>query len=542
LAVSGQNVMLLFALAAPLLAVAGAGPRTRVAVLLALVALYVPLAGSGASLQRAGLMAVAGLAATAVGRPRSRWYALLLAAAVTLAVNPLSAGDPGWQLSFAAVAGILILAPPMRRALRGLPHPLAEGAAITLAATVATAPLLAHHFGSFSLAGIAANLVALPIVAPIMWLGMLQVALAQAGAALAPLVSLIGGANGQLARLLATVARHFAELPGTHVALPLRSPQSVAIAYAGIVAVGLAVRAGARRLEPWTATGAAEWRRLPLRARTAVAGLAASLAGFGWLWVNATPAAPSELTVSFLDVGQGDSTLIQDGHGTAVLFDGGPPEARVSRLLKRAGVRRLALVVATHASRDHHGGLKDVIDRYPVDSLLDGGDGTRDPGFNAMLADAQDHGVGKIEARAGEVLHAGRLTVRILSPPPRPPGPPPDDPNQRAVAAVVSDGQFDLFLAADAESPALQALDLSQVEAMKVSHHGSADTGLPALLARLRPRVAAIEVGAHNVYGHPAPATLAALRRAVPRVYRTDRDGTIRLTAGPHGLAVSTER
>src|SRR5207244_11329776 len=124
------------------------------------------------------------------------------------------AGDPGWQLSFAAVAGILLLAPPLRGALAGLPRPLAEGAAITLAATVATAPLLAHHFGSFSVAGIGANLVALPLVAPIMWLGLVQVAVAQAGHALWPIVAVAAHVNGVLAGALTAVARRFADMPG----------------------------------------------------------------------------------------------------------------------------------------------------------------------------------------------------------------------------------------------------------------------------------------------------------------------------------------
>ena len=109
LAASGANVALLCALAIPLLAAARAGPRTRVAVLLALVGLYVPLAGSGASVQRAGVMAAAALVALAAGRPGSTSYALLLAAAVTLGMNPRASGDPGWQLSFAAVAGMMAL-------------------------------------------------------------------------------------------------------------------------------------------------------------------------------------------------------------------------------------------------------------------------------------------------------------------------------------------------------------------------------------------------------------------------------------------------
>ena len=83
-----------------------------------------------------------------------------------------------------------------------------------------------------------------------------------------------------------------------------------------------------------------------------------------------------------------------------------------------------------------------------------------------------------------------------------------------------------MLLPADAESEVLRALPLGPVDVLKVSHHGSADPGLPEVLARLRPQVALIEVGEHNTYGHPAPDTLAALE-AVPRVYRTDRDGTV---------------
>jgi competence protein ComEC len=132
------------------------------------------------------------------------------------------------------------------------------------------------------------------------------------------------------------------------------------------------------------------------------------------------------------------------------------------------------------------------------------------------------------------------LTIQVLWPTPRPPGPPPGDPNERAVAAVVSEDGFRLFLSADAESPSLLPLDLPNVNAMKVPHHGSADPGLPQLLQRLRPQVAAIEVGAHNLYGHPKPSTLGALHAQVPRVYRTDRDGTVQLTVRAGRMTIRT--
>src|SRR4051794_29249154 len=270
LAVSGQNVMLLCLLALPLLHLAGAGPRARVLVPLALIAVYVPLAGAGPSLQRAGVMGAAGLLAIAAGRVSSRWYALGLAAAVTLALNPRIAGDAGWQLSFAAVAGILLLAGPLERVLGGLPRVLAQGVAVTLAATLATAPLMAHHFGSVSAAGLVANVVALPLVAPVMWIGMVQVALAQVALALpgaALVIGPLGTVDGFLIGLLQRVARAFAEAPGSSVAVPLRSPLAVLAAYALIALAALAVARGARRGEPRARSAAAAFGRMPRRLR-----------------------------------------------------------------------------------------------------------------------------------------------------------------------------------------------------------------------------------------------------------------------------------
>ena len=107
--------------------------------------------------------------------------------------------------------------------------------------------------------------------------------------------------------------------------------------------------------------------------------------------------------------------------------------------------------------------------------------------------------------------------------------------------ALVTAGAFDLFLSADAESDALAPLDLPDVDAMKVPHHGSSDPGLPGLLDRLDPEFAAIEVGP-NTYGHPAPSTLDALERAGVETYRTDRHGTVTLTIDKGEMRIDTER
>jgi competence protein ComEC len=546
LAVSGQNVMLLAILVLAAAGVFGVRLRLRLALALLLVAAYVPLAGGGPSIQRAGVMGAAGLVAALAGRPASRWYAVGLAAAGTLALNPLAASEPGWQLSFAAVVALLAMAPALRELLaRRMPGPVADAAAITIAATAGTAPLMALHFESFSLVSLPANLVAAPAVAPIMWLGMLSAAAAQASPALAaPLNAL----DGPLLAYLTAVARTAAGLPHAAVPLRLASPAALAVAFAAPALMAAAARAAVRRLPPpGLGLGAGGGLGLgaggPWRPLRLAAGLGCvAVAGVIW-WKHAHPpfrAGPGEVVVSFLDVGQGDATLVQDGDGTSVLFDGGPPEAAVHRALRAAGVRRLDLVVATHQSRDHQGGLHAVLARIPTRLLLENGDATPDPDFRRLLAEADARGIRRVSARAGQVLRAGRLTIRVLGPTPRAPGaPPPEDPNPRGVAAVVSAGSFDLWLSADAESAAILPLPLRPVEAMKVSHHGSADPGLPDVLRRLDPQVAAIEVGAGNDYGHPARSTLDALR-AVPRVYRTDRDGTVVLRVAGGRMTVET--
>src|SRR5207247_9664535 len=168
----------------------------------------------------------------------------------------------------------------------------------------------------------------------------------------------------------------------------------------------------------------------------------------------------------------------------------------------------------------------------PVGPVLDGRDGGAEPAGRLLAAEAARRHVRRIRPDAGEVVTAGTLELRILSPDADAPstGATGDDPNQRAIVALARVGPMHVLLTADAESDVLDHLDLGQVEILKVSHHGSADLGLPRLLERLRPRVAAIAVGAHHTYGHPVPTTIAALRAAGAAVYRTDRNGTIRVT------------
>jgi competence protein ComEC len=528
--------MLLAILCGALFALTGLGPAARAVAIVAVIAAYVPIAGAGPSIQRAGVMGVAGILAGLVGRGADRAYLPLLAAVVTLTLNPLAAGEVGWQLSFAAVLGIALWAAPIRDlALARLgpgpaggpvgrvARPLAEGAGLTVSATVATAPLMALHFETVSLASLPANLLALPAVAPVMWLGMLASILGQL-----PLIPAepLGVVLGPLLGYIEAVAELLAGPGWATLALPAPHPVAVAGIYLGLVGGAAAALAALRRR-----------RRLTLgpRARVALAVLAvaAGLLGLGGSGSGAPGAVePGRLRISALDVGQGDALLLQPAETGAVLVDTGPPGAGLTASLDRLGVRRLAAVFVTHDQRDHSGALAELLDSTEVDRLLLG----RPAPVPAGLA--REAGAEVERVAAGAALELGRLRLQVLAPPPAAAGPP-ADPNADSLVLAARYGGYSALLTGDAESEA-RRLDPGPFDVLKVAHHGSADAGLEALLDRSAPRVALISVGDPNPYGHPAPETLAALAARSICLLRTDRDGDVWAELGADGLRVGS--
>ncbi len=212
-----------------------------------------------------------------------------------------------------------------------------DGTAMSVAATVATAPLLALHFGRVPLAGLPANLLALPAVAPVMWLGMAKAAVGQLAAlgppAAAPaeaVASVLGWVAGVPLGYLSWVARAFADVPGGVVTPPLRSPAALLPAYALLLAGWAVASLLLRRAEDRAQEAAGSWRRLPRARRASVAAVAGAALVLVLGHLLAPPRPPHSFTVRFLDVGQGDATLIQDPSGAAILFDAGP--ARGGRL------------------------------------------------------------------------------------------------------------------------------------------------------------------------------------------------------------------
>ncbi len=537
LAVSGQNIALLALLAMPLLGALGMPLRARLIWILAAIAVYVPLAGGGPSIVRAGVMGALSVFAALAGRRSSRLYALGVAAIVSLAIDPRIASDVGWQLSFAAVLGILALARWLREAIagrigqRGWRGALAEGAAMTIAATLSTAPLIAFHFGGISTTTLLANLLALPVVAPTMWLGMVVSIGGQVPGfpAAAP--------NAVAALLLAYIAQVAAwcgrpDWAYFDVELGVAG---LLVSYLGIVAVAIAL--------PWLLRHRRltllRQRRSPRRAMRpalvvtaiAIVGLLFAVHGVGERAV-ATPA--SGLRVSLLDVGQGDAILLQPAAAPPVLVDGGPPGDGLLAKLREAGVDSLGVAIVTHEQSDHASGIEELLGGLPIEHLFYARLG-RQLREEALAARADP---GRIAA--GDSFSSGQLRLEVLWPPLTLLEDPlaGADPNTQALVLLARWKRFSMLLTADAEAGEVP-IDPGPVDVLKVAHHGSDDPGLAALLDRTSPQLALISVGEGNSYGHPAPSTLAQLAAHDVPALRTDQAGTIVLDAHKNSFVVA---
>jgi competence protein ComEC len=525
LAVSGQNVAFI---ACGVLGLAWLLGIPRVAAQLGVllsIAAYTLAVGWQPSVVRAAVAGSLASLAWLASRPKDRWHFLALGALVLLAWSPATLFDPGFQLSFAAVAAIFVWVPWLDRRLERLPLPftlptsLRAVIAVSIACGTVTSPILWLDFGRVPLWTVVANALAEPAVAPLLGLGL-------AAALVAPVLPSAAAALAWLAgwpaAWIAFCARLVARFPGAQTSSALVLLAVAAVALAGVVV---------SRLPPW-------------RRRTAFVAIVVALSlGVSAWWARQKPApyeVPTGLRVTFLDVGQGDAELLEVPEG-AVLVDTGPPEAKVLRQLARMGVRSLSAMVLTHPHRDHVGGGRALLQGLRVGEVLDPLQPGIWPDEHDARAAARSRRVPLVAARRGQELRLGRLRLRVLWP--DGPGRAGESPHRHAVVMLASYGAVDILLPADAESDVTARLPLPRVEVLKVAHHGSADPGLADELRTLRPDIAVIEVGKGNVYGLPNAGTVTTLEETPGlRLYRTDENGRVVLETDGRTVRTRAER
>lgn len=501
-AVSGSNVALVVAGALALAGAGRLGARGRRRLAAGAVIAFVLLVRAEPSVLRAAVMAGFVLAAQATGRGTRALHALAAAVLVLLLVDPLLAGQLGFALSVLATAGVLVAAPALMTKLRGPPR-LVTLLAATIGAQLAVAPVLLVVEGAVPLASVPANLVAVPAAAVASALGVIMALAAQVAA---PLGSVVARAARPALEVVLWGGRTFVDGPQLTSAM-LLSP----------VAALLGATLLTRRRAP----------KLSLAA--------AAMALIIGLWPSVRPAQEvSALTLTALDVGQGDALLVESpgAAGTArLLVDGGPDLRRAVRRLRRRGVRRLDAVVVSHPHADHTDGLLAVLSQLRVGALVVGPDPPQAlddpaPSASALLAVARSRGIPVLRVAAGQSFPLGSARADVLSPPAD--GSLGAEPNENSLVLRVIGDHGALLLTGDAEALAQDRLlrDPGQVAAqvLKVPHHGG-NTNAQGFLQAVGARVAVIGVGSDNDYGHPRQEVLEDLGGAA--VLRTDLHGDV---------------
>ena len=525
-----------------------------------LVWMYALLAGASPSVVRAAAMGSVFLAARLLGRPGTVMPALGLAAAVMVALSPGVLWSVSFQLSFAAVAGIALLRPRFGASPFGARDEdergesagplawLADAVGVSVAATLATLPLLAFHFERVSLVGILAT----PLILPALPLALaLYAATAVAGLAAALPAQIVGLLSWAVGGYVALVVGLFARLPAASIEVGRIAPFLVWGYYGALVL--------------FTSRGAVR-RALARLAAACRAGLANALGGVSvpW-WANALALAVAALLwaaallrpgdvleVVFVDVGQGDAAYISTPLNRQIVVDGGPGRLDMVRFLGEhmpPGDRTLDLVVLTHPNADHLTGLLETMERYEVGAVLERPVDYDGPVYAAWRELAAEEGALVLEAVPGRRIETGDgVVVQVLGPPSRLLSGTESDVDNASVVVRVSYGEVSFLLTGDMFSEAEAALAATgrdlESDVLKVGHHGSRTSSSRDFLDAVRPSVAVVSAGAGNSFGHPHAETLEELGRYVSpeMVLKTFERGDVRFVTDGETLRVSTER
>lgn len=472
-AVSGSNVALVLGAWWLILGPLGASPALRASSGLFVLLVFVVATRWESSVIRAATMAFVVLGGRAFGFAIDGWVALGAAVTVLLAASGDLAADVGFQLSVAATAGVL--------AGFGLfgqrrPRPFWAALGATVSAQVAVVPLLLLHFGSVPLLSPIANLLAAPLVT-------MATTLAGAG--------VLTGWNLPLqgAELAGGFVLQIARVAGQWPQLGLASV--VATASFGLVM----------------------WKTR-LRAITMMVGTIVTVV------LVLPPGPPDVPTVVFLDVGQGDAVLLLDPSGSVALVDGGRDPAVIRDGLRRYGVGRIDLLIATHGDADHVGGLVGLASSVEIGQLWVPGHGDPSPLLEQLIFELVSSGIQVSPVESGIVARLGEFELETLGPSRRY-----AEPNDGSVVTLVRVDDRRILLPGDIGAVAQRTLPAMQLDVLMVPHHGSATTN-PGWLKTSAAGVAVVSVGP-NTYGHPDPAIVDALTSVGVEVLLTSEIGDI---------------
>lgn len=531
-AVSGGNIAIVVGLAVGLATLVRLPLALRVLAGLFAVTYYAFLVGPEPSVLRASVMGAIVLVGVLVGGRRGGPAVLAAGVLGLILLQPSLALSWGFALSVSATAGIILLAPVVRRMLararltQRWPPIVLTAVSLTLAAQAATLPILVAMGGATGWVSIPANLAAMPAVAPVTVLGLLAAVIAPVAPGVA---GVLGDAAVWPARVIAAVARRAPELP--FASWPGGDLPSgwAGLAMLGALAVLLVAARGLRLGQ--------RWRQLPGVQRTAAMALAATLVVLIVLRPPSTRGwPPPDWLMIMCDVGQGDGLLLRSAPDAAVVVDTGNDADRVDACLADAGIVEVPAVILTHFHADHVVGLAGVLRNRRIGMVLT--TPVEEPREQAELIASVLSGSGYTAQpiTAGDARRIGEVSWRALWP--RRLITAGSIPNNASIVLVAEVSGLRLLLTGDIEPEAQQALIPDVVgqafDVVKVPHHGSRHQS-PDFARAVRAPIVLISVGEDNEYGHPAPEAIAMFSGEDSVVVRTDLAGDAAIVEGPAG-------
>ena len=540
LSVSGSHITLLAAVMAWLGTLLRLRPVVTAVFVTVVVAIYCVLAGCVPPAVRAGAMGLLAFFALALERESDARRLLALVGMALLFFEPLLAFDVSFQLSFAATAGLLYLAPPFAErlsTLRFLPRFVVLSLAVTLGAQLATLPLLAWYFHRLSLSSLIANILVVPVVELVIVVGLFA---GLASFVLPFLAKAVFLADSLLLGVVYECTRLLANMPGGEVYLPTLSVPLTLVYFAVLVVFA---QPEERREAVFS------WCRERCKALFAALLLVTAAVA---LWQISRP---QEMAVHFIDVGQGDAALVVTPHGRALMIDTGGTRdggydigSRVDvPYLSHYGVRRLDYIILTHVHEDHAGGVGGILRHIPVGMILTAHEPrteyARVLGCSLDAAEMQH----LAPAEAGEHIDLDGVAVDILYAPQVEGGAAEgatgnEYSNVIRVRYGAASFLFTGDLVAEQEKAMLEEGKNPQCTVLKVAHHGSKTSSTEAFLAAAQPRLAVISVGRDNNFGHPAPKVIEHLQKNGIKIYRTDEDGAVVCRTDGKTLRIETFR
>lgn len=483
--------------------------------------LYIVMSGARPAAVRAGIMTLTGLAGACFGRKPSAARLLVIAGLIMLALDPLLLFDVGFQLSFAATAGVVWVAPALQSGLgRGRWAALGKTAALSLGAQLTVAPLTACYFGNFTPISLVGNLVMVPLATASLYVGLCA---SVVGVVWLPPAQWINNGTGVILWALVQSGRLLSRIPGACLPVPAPGPLFIVAYYACLG--GLVTSLGREK-----AGGLVRWR--PLLAAVAVAALS-----FG-AW-SAAGLFDRSVRVTVLDVGQGSAAFLEMG-GKRGLVDAGPLTrgggSIVSRFLQHKGLRRLNFVVLTHAHADHAGGLPAILADVKVDRLVVPEGIEASPGFADVEKAAGAAKVPIIGVKPGHGMRVGGVELVFLWPPRQYEA----GENERSLVFMLRGQENHVLFTGDVGRAELEALagryrGRLACDALLLAHHGSVHSLNPWFYDECRPGLAIASVGP-NRYGHPSPAVIGELRSSGCEVWLTQSEGAIELSLNREGM------